>query len=102
MSVPQRLRPYPCEDFLASPWAADGFYCEAAQVWVLSPADEAEAMPEIGFLAVGRPGVDGLLFGYRAGLPGLWTYYPIDNTFEPLAPSVAELVRSWQAGEVTV
>lgn len=102
MSIPPRLRPYPCEDFLASPWSADGYWCEASRLHVLSPAAEAEAMPEIGFLAVGRAGVDGILFGYRVGLPGLWAYYPIDSEFEPLAPSAAELVRKWQAGEISV
>jgi hypothetical protein len=102
MDVPAHLRQYPCGDYFASEWAAAGFWCEPSQFTVVVPAAEVEELPEVGFLAVGRPGVDGILFGYRVGEPGLWAYYPIGREFQPVAPSVAELVRRWVAGEVSV
>jgi hypothetical protein len=100
MEVPAHLRRYPCGDYFASAWAESGFRCEMSQFTVVTPAAEVEELPQVGFLAVGRAGADGIRFGYRAGRPGVWAYYPIGREFEPVAPSVAELVRRWVAGDV--
>jgi hypothetical protein len=102
MDVPAHLRQYPCVDYFASEWATAGFFCEESQTEAIAPASQVETLPEVGFLSIGRAGVDGILFGYRTGVPGVWAYYPIGAEFEPVSPSVAELVRRWVAGEVRV
>lgn len=100
MEVPAHLRQYPCDDYFASEWAGTGYWCAPSQLVVVFRAADIQELPEIGFLAVGRPGADGILFGYRSGEPGVWAYYPIDREFEPVAPSVASLVRRWTDGLV--
>jgi hypothetical protein len=102
MRVPDHLRRYPCDDYFASEWAEQGCWDDSAQLMLIVPAAEVEERPELSLLVVGRPGVDGILFGYRADQPGLWAYYPIDREFVSVAPSLASLVDGWQSGRLTV
>lgn len=100
MDIPARWRSYPCADYLASPWAESGFFCEESQTPVIVPVAEVEELPDEPFLSVGWAGVDGIRFGYRATLPGLWAYYPILREFEPVAASVGELVDRWTTNSI--
>ena len=68
---------------------------------IVVPAPEVEAHPDIAFLAVGRSGVDGIEFGYRKGVAGLWAY-PVDGAFVYMAPTIVRLVSGWSAGELHV
>jgi hypothetical protein len=102
MEVPAHLQQYPCADYFASEWSESAFWYEPSQFMVVGRSAEVAELPKVGFLSVGQAGVDGILFGYRVGLPGVWAYYPIRREFELVAPSVAELVRRWVAGEVRV
>lgn len=91
---------YPCEDYLASEWAERGCWDEPSQAMVVVPC--AEVREADGFLVVGGPGVDGIAFGYRKGLPGLWAYRAIDRGYVYMAPTVAELVEKWTSGALSV
>jgi hypothetical protein len=102
MQVPTHLRGYACDDYFASEWAERGCWDEPAQLMLISPAHEVAERPDLSLLVVGRPGVDGILFGYRAGHPGLWAYYPIDREFVLMAPSLADLVEGWRSRKLTV
>lgn len=102
MTVPATLQHYLCGDYFASEWAGRGCWDDASQLMVVVPAAEVEEYPDLSFLAVGRAGVDGILFGYRAGSPGLWAYRPIGREFEWVAASLDELVRGWLAGDIRV
>ncbi len=102
MQVPAHLRGYACDDYFASEWAERGFWDDPSQLTLIVPAAEVEERPELQLLVVGRPGVDGILFGYRVGHPGLWAYHPIDREFVLMAPSVAELVEGWLSGKLAV
>jgi|SRR5271170_6305990 len=102
MVVPTRLRRYTCDDYFASDWSTRGCWDEEAQRNVIVPADEVQEYPDRGFLAVGRPGADGILFGYREGQTGLWAYYPIENAFVPVAGTLIDLVEGWLAGRIKV
>jgi hypothetical protein len=95
-----RLTRYQCGDFFDSEYAGTGYWDEASQLQVIVPAIEADERPELDFLAIGRAGVDGILFGYRAGRKGLWAYYPISREFEPVAKSVTEFVQAWINGSI--
>jgi hypothetical protein len=91
-----------CEDYLSSKWGRDGLYDESAEVQIIYNSADAIAHDDIGFLEIGRPGVDGLSFGYRKGERGLWVHYPYENRFERLAYSVAEFVGRWNRNEIVV
>lgn len=69
---------------------------------LIESVDEIEELSEIGFLQIGRPGVDGIVFGYRKGGTVIWAYYPMDDEFSFLCSSVEELVEGWVAGRITV
>jgi hypothetical protein len=69
---------------------------------VIVPAADVEEREPSGSLVVGRPGVDAIEFGYRKGLRGLWAYYPIDQEFVLMAPTVTELVEGWLSGRLSV
>lgn len=102
MEIPERFGRYDCAEYFADGWAERGHFDEESQTLVIAPLAEAYEDARIGFLAAGRSGCGGIDFGYRAGHPGLWAYYPIDREFRLMAPSVAELVRRWCSGELSV
>lgn len=93
--------PHAAECALGDEWR-HGLWDEENYVWILVPVAQYEVLDDCGFLAVGRPGVDGIAFGYRAGVAGFWAYFPLEGRFEPLAPSVAEFVNAWFAGTVAL
>jgi hypothetical protein len=101
MNAADALR-YDCAEYFDSPWSREGLWDDGAQLWLLEPSTRAEEHAEIGFLEVGRPGVDGIGFGYRRDKPGLWAYHPMERRFEWLAPSLTALVDGWQAGRISV
>jgi hypothetical protein len=85
-------RDFPCEDYLASEWADHGCW-DTPFTMILRPATEVELRPELGFLLVGGPGCDGIMWGYRIGHPGVWEYDPMSGEFTHRAESVEELVQ---------
>jgi hypothetical protein len=93
---------YRCSDYLGSRYAKTGHWDESGQFWLIVPIAEVEEHSDIAFLQVGRPGVDGIGFGYRAGLDGLWAYYPILGEFELKAATVGDLVEGWESGAIAV
>lgn len=93
---------YQCADYLSSAWAEAGLWDEDAQLWLIEPRSRLEEHDQIGFLQVGRPGVDGIGFGYRSGHNGFWAYYPMEQRFQLLAPSLSEFVKGWAARTITV
>ena len=100
MTVPVHLRGYPCDDYFASEFANQGYWDEPSQLMLIVPASEVKVLSEVSFLVIGRPGIDGIEFGYRAGHTGLWAYYPIDQAFVLLAPTVANLVAAFESGKL--
>ncbi|WP_129648214.1 hypothetical protein [Peristeroidobacter agariperforans] len=102
MEVPARFREYACDDYFESPGLVDGVWSESEQVWLIVPANEIAERPENAFLIVGRPGVDGIEFGYRRGHGGVWAYYPQEARFAYLAADVQALVDGWLSGTIKV
>lgn len=97
-----RFEQYQCADYLTSVWSVDGLWDEASCLWLLEPLSQIDEIGERGFLQVGRAGVDGIGFGYRLGYEGFWAYYPMEDHFEILSPSITEFVEGWQAGTIAV
>lgn len=93
----QRWRPA-CNEYLAL--FAAGLFDEFNQIQLIVPASELEIDSEYGDLVIGRPGVDGIHFCFRAGHEGVFAYYPIDDEHVRVAASIADLVRDWTSGSL--
>ena len=102
MHIPERWQAYPCAEYFSEHWCECGHFCEASQTWVIVPLSEAYENCEEDFFEIGRSGCDGIDFGFRKTLRGLWAYYPIDRDFKFMAESVTELVSAWCSSQLSV
>jgi hypothetical protein len=102
LGIPEQFRDYPCSEYFVDGWSERGHFDEESQTLVIAPLAEAYEDLDIAFFAVGRSGCGGIDFGYRRGQAGLWAYYPIDQEFVPIAPTIAELVMQWHSGKVVL
>lgn len=102
METPTHLRDFQCDDYFASRWAEAGCWDETSQLMLVIPADDVQVRTALDFLVIGRPGVDGIEFGYRRRLRGVWAYYPIDDEFVVVATTTADLVERYTTGRITV
>lgn len=100
--IPKQFNGYCCADYFASGRFTGGVWDEPSQLWVIVAADQIVERSELEFLVIGRPGCDGIEFGYRMGRDGLWAYYPIDREFTLVAPSISALVDGWLAGSIVI
>lgn len=100
-AVPERWRGFGCADYFSSALAQHGYWDEAGQYWYVWPADRVYEAADHPFLVIGGPGVDGIDWGYRAALSGLWAYYPIGREYVWLAPTAEALVEGWRSGNIT-
>ncbi|MFN3652853.1 MAG: hypothetical protein ACK47B_25020 [Armatimonadota bacterium] len=98
--MPLRWRDFHCQDYFAGDWPERGHFDELSYTPVVFPYPEVYEDVESEFLVIGTSGGDGVHFGYRRGHSGLWAY-PIDGEFKFMAPSLAELVDGWCAGELS-
>lgn len=93
---------FACEDYLRSTYASTGCWDEAAQLWTIVPMSEVEVVADQSFMAVGRPGVDGILFGYRKDYNGVWAYHPVEREFQWLAADIHAFIEGWQDGSIVL
>jgi hypothetical protein len=101
VQIPDALRAYECGDYFDSPLAETGWR-EPFGCWFVEPADRLVVNERRGFLVIGRPCVDGIEWGYRRGLRGIWAYFPFDDEFRWLAESLAAFRDGWASGAITV
>ena len=102
MDVPQKWIAYECSDYFLSPLSETGWWDPDGQCWYIEPADRVSEDPWRGFLVIGRPGVDGIEWGYRMGKPGIWAHYPVEDEFRLLAESASDLRDGYSSGRITV
>jgi hypothetical protein len=102
MEIPKPFQDYRCDDYFSSERFVRGVCSETEQLDLIVAADRVAEHLGLSFLVIGRPGVDGIEFGYRKGHDGIWAYYPISREFSLVAPSVAELVDGWLSGAIRV
>ena len=102
MEIPDQFKKYDCADYFISELSDQGFWDEAGQVWLIEPASRVEELCDSRFLQVGRPGVDGIGFGYRKDVPGFWAYHPIESEYQLLATTLAEFLKGWYSGNICV
>ena len=98
--MPEELQHYACTDYFAEGWVDRGRFDEYSRTLVIVPLSETYESREIGFLAFGRSGWDGIDFGYRLGHIGLWAYYPLNREFKFMAQTVGELVEGYCSGKL--
>lgn len=101
-TIPPRFSRYACGDYFGSPRLVHGVWCATSLVWLILPFERVEERADIAFLVVGRPGVDGIEFGYRKDDKGLWAFHPLDTRFQYLAADAGALVSGWLAGDLRV
>jgi hypothetical protein len=94
------LSDFDADEYLNSGDYREGVFDEDAQIQLIEPPERA--IEREGFLVIGRPGVDGIEWGYRKGMPGIWAYYPIDDEFRRLASDLEQFLDGWYRGEITV
>jgi hypothetical protein len=99
--LPSRWRGYRCEGYSSGGWARRGHLDESSQTPVAVPFAEAYEDVEHRFPVVGRSGCDGIDFGYRDGRSGLRAD-PIDGGSKLMGETVADLVRGWCPGTLSV
>jgi hypothetical protein len=102
MEINDLLSKYSCHDYFEHDWHEKGYFCEDSQCPVIVPFDEVHEVPNAEFLAVGHAGSDGIDFGYRKDVPGIWAYYPIDRDFKYMSATIKELVAAWISGKLSV
>ena len=95
-------REFGAEEYFASQVFRAGVFHAGAQLHIIYPLARVHVISERGFLAIGSAGADGIEFGYRSGLPGIWAYYPAEVRFKSVAASLGELVRGFSGGTITV
>ncbi len=102
MNIPEHFFDYRCGDYFSSENFTRGVWSESEQLHLIVSADAVTERPDLEFLVVGRPGVDGIEFGYRKGYDGIWAYYPIRGGFSNVASNVSALIEGWLAGSIKV
>lgn len=102
MPIPKIYRAYPCQEYFTSGDYRKGVWSEPEQLWIIVSEQNVTENHEIDFLMIGRPGVDGIEFGYRKHQKGIWAYYPIENEFRFLAQDIEGLLDGWQQGKIVV
>ncbi len=81
---------------------SDGFYSKIEYLWLIEKQENWNVDNERGYLHFGNAGCDGIEFGLRKGMKGIWAFYPIDNEYEKKAETVSELVKGWTTGKISV
>jgi hypothetical protein len=102
MSVPEKWRPYNCGDYFVSALAVTGWWDAEGQCWYIEPAERIYEDSVRAFLVIGRPGVDGIEWGYRRDREGIWAHYPIENEFRAIANSASALRDGYSSGRIKV
>ena len=100
--MPAVFSGFSCQEYFASPRFRRGILLEWAQLQIVYPEHELRVLDDASFLAIGSAGADGIEFGYRADQAGLWAYYPVDQVFQWVAPSISHLIEGYESGAITV
>jgi hypothetical protein len=101
-AMPQRWRAFNCGDYFASDLADRGYYDRESQYQHVWPRDRIYEDDQREFLVIGSPGCDGIEWGYRWGMAGIWAWYPIEAEFRRMASDVHGLLDGWLAGTIHV
>lgn len=81
-----------------------GWYRRAERMWLIRPAArwELHAEGDSPWLAIGGPGVDGILWALRPGAPDILARYPIGGAWVWKASDARALVDGWRRGTISV
>lgn len=103
--VPQRWIDYRCDEYFADNWWSPERCDRGSEgdLWdgIYDYTQMYETL-EHEFLAIGSSSCDGIDFGCRKEGEGLWAYYPVEDYFKRMAPTVAALRDVWRDGSLSV
>ena len=102
MQTPEVWQFYQCADFFSSTLAETGWWDEPGQCWYIHRAIELYVDEGSDLLVIGRPGVDGILCGYRQNHHGVWAFYPNDRSHHRIAETAEDLRAGYGSGRITV
>lgn len=102
MKLPADWKEYAAEEYFEGTYQSAGVFDMPSQNFIVVRLSDVHERKEIAFLSIGRSGGDGIDFGYRKGLAGIWAYYPIEGEFKFMAHSINELVEKWRSGMLSV
>jgi len=110
--VPQRWIDYRCDEYFADNWWSPAKYDRESHLWAGIPEshlwngilDYTRMYEDLEhrFLAIAGSGCDGIDFGYRQQCEGLWAYYPGEDYFKLMAPTIPALRDGWCGGVLRV
>lgn len=100
--TPARWADFHCEDYFQSPFSEHGYWNEPGQNWDILEARQIYEDTELQMLVIGHPGVDGIVWGYRRGQIGIWTWNPIAGEFCWLAPTAEMMIQDWVSGRIAL
>ncbi len=100
---PVRWSEFLCDEYFEKGWwnkskyteIADGFSAVCDKTGIYEDAQN-------DFLAIGWPGIDGAMFGYRRHIPGLWVCYPGEDYYREMADNLDALQDGWANGSLAV
>jgi hypothetical protein len=79
-----------------------GRFDEPSQLWFILPIEESSIDTRRGAFVVGVAGCDGIEFCFRAGMRGVWAYYPQEERWALLAQNLSDFERGWLSGAISV
>jgi hypothetical protein len=77
-----------------------GYFSEQDQYWIFAPVIEWCLRGD--WLAVGGPGIDGIVWAVQKEQLGIFAFYPIDKEFVAVAENAPQLIAKWTSGALHV
>jgi hypothetical protein len=100
MTRPEMLRQFGCAEYFGV--FSAGRYSAQEHLWFIVPATEIEFYDQNKSMVIGRAGVDGICFCYRAEDAGIWVFYPMFGEWKLISATLQELERGWLEGSISV
>jgi hypothetical protein len=79
-----------------------GFYSEKEFLWLIKKQENWSLDKEKSFLHFGNAGCDGIQFGLRSEMKGIWAFYPIENEYIKKAETISEFIQGWLSSKIYV
>ena len=100
---PFRWAEFQCDEYFRNGWWDKSKY-EGVEDGFSAVSDKTGIYEDVqnDFLAIGWPGIDGVMFGYRRHMAGIWACYPGEKYFREMATDLDGLQDGWTNGPLAV
>ena len=100
--MPIAFRGFDCAEYFSSSTFRRGVVDPESQLQLIYSESQLRVIKAADFLAVGSAGADGIEFGFRKGISGLWAFHPNEGRFQAVASSLQSLVAGFRDGSIRV